>query len=85
MGKRLNTLDNANAVKEVKELGEKIGYGNLMSIASALWRKTLKDSGTPIVGAFVPTCTLFIKDEYKELTNEGVEIYDDLIMQVSNS
>jgi Fe-S oxidoreductase len=85
MGKRLNTLSNANAVRELKYLGDEIGYGNLMCITSALWRKTLKDSGVPAVIAFVPTCTLFVKDEYKDLTNKGAEIYDDLIMQVSNS
>lgn len=27
----------------VKKLGESIGYGNLMELASALWRKDLKD------------------------------------------
>lgn len=41
-------------IKSVKELGNKIGYGNLMMFASALWRKSLKDKGYPIKGAFVP-------------------------------
>lgn len=38
----------------VKRLGEKIGYGNLMSWASALWRKNLSEIGCPTEGAFVP-------------------------------
>ena len=43
--------DEMNAVQE---LGDKIGYGNLMSWASALWRKELKECGFPENGAFVP-------------------------------
>ena len=39
---------------KVKELGEVIGYGNLMSFASALWRKELSNMNHPILGAFVP-------------------------------
>ena len=39
---------------KVKELGEEIGYGNLMSFASALWRKELSNMNHPILGAFVP-------------------------------
>lgn len=38
----------------VKQLGEAIGYGNLMSWASALWRKCLTDSNMPESGALVP-------------------------------
>lgn len=38
----------------VKQLGDKIGYGNLMSWASALWRKKLYDQECPTIGAFVP-------------------------------
>ena len=39
---------------KVKELGEEIGYGNLMSFASALWTKELSNMNHPILGAFVP-------------------------------
>lgn len=38
----------------VKQLGEEIGYGNMMSWASALWRKLLTDRDLPESGAFVP-------------------------------
>jgi hypothetical protein len=41
-------------ILDVKELGEKIGYGNMMAVASALWRKSLKDKGYPTGGAFIP-------------------------------
>lgn len=40
----------------VKDLGERIGYGNLMCWASALWRKHLARGGNPVNGAFVPRC-----------------------------
>ena len=55
----------------VKLVGEKIGYGNLMSIAGTLWRRSLKESGYPESGAFYPTCPSFIdKETFKELGTE---------------
>lgn len=39
----------------VKALGDQIGYGNLMTIASALWAKMLIDEGWTDSGAFYPT------------------------------
>ena len=41
--------------KAVKALGDQIGYGNLMTIASALWAKILIDEGWTDSGAFYPT------------------------------
>lgn len=66
-------------IKEVKELGEKIGYGNMMAIASALWRKSLKDKSYPVSGAFVPTCSSFIKEEFKDLDKYSTDLYDKLV------
>jgi len=68
-------------VKEVKELGEKIGYGNMMSIASALWRKSAKENGYPISGAFVPTCLEFIKEDLQDLDKRGRELYDKMVSE----
>lgn len=45
----------------VKQLGEIIGYGNMMSIASALWGLNLKENQFPISGAFIPTVTNCMK------------------------
>lgn len=42
-------------VEEVKRLGDQIGYGNMMTIASALWAKMLIDEGVGDSGAFYPT------------------------------
>jgi hypothetical protein len=41
--------------EEVKRLGDQIGYGNMMTIASALWAKILIDEGLTDSGAFYPT------------------------------
>lgn len=41
--------------EEVKRLGDQIGYGNMMIIASALWAKMLIDEGWTDSGAFFPT------------------------------
>ena len=49
--------------QEVKILGNKIGYGNLMSIASSLWRKSLKEKGYPTDGAFVPAIGKLNEDD----------------------
>lgn len=59
------------AWKEVKELGEKIGYGELMSLASILWAANLIDNGLPDIGAFYPTSLPNMKDS--DLTKDEVE------------
>lgn len=46
-----------------KELGEKIGYGNLMEIASALWVLEFQKRELPVDGVLVPTGVSFINDE----------------------
>ena len=38
----------------VKLLGEAMGYGNMMLLASDLWKEMLIQEGYPISGAFVP-------------------------------
>lgn len=48
-------------VEIIKSIGDQIGYGHLMCIASALWRKRLKETGTPPEGAFVPTIEYSVK------------------------
>ena len=42
-------------VEAVKCLGDQIGYGNMMTLASALWAKLLIDKGLQDGGAFYPT------------------------------
>jgi hypothetical protein len=62
----------------VKQLGDAIGYGNLMSMASAIWKAELLKSGAPETGAFVPTIASFIKDEYQDTLKDG-EVYDEVV------
>jgi hypothetical protein len=66
-------------IESVKILGEQIGYGHLMSIASALWRKSLKEKGYPESGAFVPTCIGLFDTEGEEIAKESSKLYDSHI------
>jgi hypothetical protein len=59
------------AWKEVRELGEKIGYGELMTLASIIWAAKLGDSGFPDNGAFYPTALFNMKDS--QTTKDEVE------------
>ena len=49
-------------ILHVKALGEMIGYGNLMDIASILWAEQLKRDGLPDSGAFYSTIISEIKE-----------------------
>lgn len=40
-------MNTKEEIKKVKELGEKIGYGWLMSLASSLWRREDKRAMIP--------------------------------------
>lgn len=51
-----------NEIQQVKALGELIGYGNLMDIASILWAKKLQDDGYDNIGAFYPMILPEIKE-----------------------
>jgi len=66
-----------NDIELIKSIGDQIGYGHLMSIASALWRKKLNESGVPESGAFVPMVQAGIKDDWQ---NDGaIKQYDEII------
>lgn len=43
-----------NDKEQVRTLGEKIGYGQMMDLASDLWKASLVKAGYPTDGAFVP-------------------------------
>ena len=69
-------------IESVRILGEAIGYGNLMTLASALWRKSLSDSGYPISGAFVPTCRDSVSDnEVLAVIDNEIKFYDRYIQE----
>lgn len=60
-----------NEILKVKALGEAIGYGNLMDIASVLWGHQLERNGVSDDGAFYPMILMEIKDG--ELKEEAVQ------------
>ena len=45
----------------VKQLGTQIGYGNMMQLASDLWKKDMIAKGYPVSGVFIPTLACDIK------------------------
>jgi len=55
--------DMKEEIIKTKQLGEEIGYGNLMMIASALWRHSLGKINSPIIGAFVPRIDKLDEDD----------------------
>lgn len=61
-------MNRADEIQAVKELGERIGYGNMMDIASALWANKLEESGLPVSGAFVPVCMFQLKKPEQKRT-----------------
>lgn len=48
-------------IEEVQRLGERIGYGNMMRIASGLWALDLERKYGITSGAFMPTVGGFMK------------------------
>ena len=66
-------------VEQVKELGEQIGYGHLMELASALWRKSLEEKNYPISGAFVTTIGQCVEKEMFKATEKSRKAYDAFV------
>jgi len=66
-------------ISAVKALGEQIGYGHLMELASALWRKSLEQKGYPTSGAFVTALESDVKKIRTEQYEKEKAIYDELV------
>lgn len=66
-------------VMAVKHLGDSLGYGHLMSLATALWRKELNNNGLPEQGAFIGVCDISIKDDMLDSVMKGVRLYDEIV------
>ena len=60
----------------VQRLGECIGYGNLISWASALWRKSLREQGFPDSGAFIGVCECSVKRDCLDRIHKQEAVYD---------
>lgn len=68
-------------IEAVKQLGEAIGYGHLMALASALWRKSLKEKGYPTSGAFIGTCISSVYKKYRKQFESENKYYDKYISE----
>lgn len=66
-------------VEAVKNLGEKIGYGNMMAIASVLWRESLRQDGYPLTGAYIPVLECDIKSGSKSLYQHETKRMENVI------
>ena len=60
-------MDRRKEIAIVKQLGEEIGYGNLMDIASGLW--AIKE-GHPM---HMPSVEGYMTEEGKEVAIHGIE------------
>ena len=71
-------------VAAVQRLGDQIGYGNLMWLASALWRRKLvKDWGEGHEkGAFLPTVSCLLNKEGLDIFQQQIEVYDKIVSGV---
>ena len=71
---------NKQEVRIIKELGDAMGYGRIMQIASALWAIKLKDEhGLPESGAFIPTIDKFmIKKEAKRAVRDREWVIEEV-------
>lgn len=63
----------------VEQLGNSIGYGHLMALATALWRRKLKAEGFPESGAFIGVCDISIKDDRLNDVMKEVHMYDEIV------
>ena len=68
-------------VAAVQRLGEQIGYGHLMSLASALWRRSLiKEYGEKVAeGAFIPTLKMLVVEDWQENVEKENKLYDSIV------
>lgn len=74
-------IEHTFEVAAVQRLGDQIGYGHLMSLASALWRRKLtKEYGDGYrMGAFVPTLCSLVVGEWAENLQKEIDLYDSIV------
>jgi len=62
----------------IKAVCEKYGYGNVMTMASALWMNDMEKKGFPISGCFVPVCPYTVKDDMRHF-EDTVALYRSIV------
>lgn len=68
-------------VTAVQRLGDQIGYGHLMSLASALWRRKLAQEYSEkfAESAFVPTLKMLVVEDWQENIDKENKLYDSIV------
>ena len=68
-------------VQILKKLGDEIGYGHLMALASALWRKKLCDEHGERYksGAFIPVVDCVVEPQHLRKIKSELELYDGIV------
>jgi len=61
----------------VKRIGDRIGYGHLMSLASALWRRKFPSEAAS--GAYVCVCETSVKKDIMDAVKATNEVYDEIV------
>lgn len=69
----LRTECRKEEIQSVKRLGELIGYGNIMDIASALWALDLERKHGIKCGMHIPTVEPCLTEEGKEMAKESLD------------
>ena len=68
-------------IEIVKRLGNQIGYGHLMQLASTLWANELEAKGLPRSGAHTPSVFPLMTEEGKQISIDADNLYRTLIKQ----
>lgn len=70
----------------LQKLGNKMGWGHLMALATALWRRELENKYNSNFksAAFIGVCECSIKKEHLEGIMKEVELYDRIVEKELN-
>jgi hypothetical protein len=62
----------------VRKLGEQIGYGNMMYLASECWKESMIKQGYPTTGVFIPALPCDVREEetYNDVPAGGLGKHD---------
>ena len=72
-------------VQIIRKLGEQMGYGHLMALTSAVWRKKLCDEHGEKYksGAFIPVVDCVVDPEFLRVSMKPeIELYDNIVKRV---
>ena len=69
-------------IKAVEKLGEAIGYGNMMDIASALWSKKMATQTGQYCVMHIPTAEAYLTDEGKEVARVTLDARIDELKEL---